>query len=116
MSSGWLEGKTAVITGAGRGIGRAAAELFAAEGARLLLTDRDREPLEEAAAQIRKSGGEVHRLEGSVTDADLPGRLAKCVEATFGAEGKRRTNEMVEALLTAMKGDLSSIAWMDERS
>jgi 3-oxoacyl-[acyl-carrier protein] reductase len=85
MSSGWLAGKTAVITGAGRGIGRAAAELFATEGARMLLTDRDREPLEQAAAQIRESGGEVHWLEGSVTDADFPGRLAKSVEATFGA-------------------------------
>jgi 3-oxoacyl-[acyl-carrier protein] reductase len=85
MSSGWLEGKSAVITGAGRGIGRATAELFAAEGARLIVTDRDREPLEDSAAQIRNGGGEVHWLEGSVTDAEFPGRLAKRVEATFGA-------------------------------
>jgi len=85
MPSGWLKGKTAVITGGGRGIGRAAAELFAAEGARLFLTDRDREPLEDSAAQIQKSGGEVQWLEGSVTDADFPSRLAKRVEATFGA-------------------------------
>src|SRR5438034_6421458 len=85
MSNGWLKGKSAVITGAGRGIGRAAAELFAAEGARLLLTDRDREPLEDSASRIRKCGGEVHWLEGSVTDADFPSGLAKRVEATFGA-------------------------------
>jgi len=36
------------------------------------------------------------------------------VEATFGAEGKKRTNEMVEALLAAMKADLSAISWMDD--
>src|SRR2546425_6885624 len=85
MPSGWLKGKTAVITGGGRGIGRAAAELFAAEGARLFLTDRDREPLEDSAAQIRKSGGEVQWLQGTVTAADFPSPPAKRGEATFRA-------------------------------
>jgi endothelin-converting enzyme/putative endopeptidase len=38
------------------------------------------------------------------------------VEATFGAEGKKRTQEMVEALLAAMKADLAGIAWMDNET
>jgi endothelin-converting enzyme/putative endopeptidase len=38
------------------------------------------------------------------------------VEATFGAEGKKRTQEMVEALLAAMKADLSAITWMDDET
>jgi 3-oxoacyl-[acyl-carrier protein] reductase len=85
MPGKWLGGKSAVITGAGRGIGRAAAELFAAEGARLLIADLDREALEETVAGIRQSGGEISSLEGNVTDPEFPGRLAKRVEAAFGA-------------------------------
>lgn len=85
MAGKWLVGKTAVITGAGRGIGRAAAELFAAEGARLLVSDLDRKALEETAAEIRQGGAELNSLEGSVTDPEFPGRLAKRVEGTFGA-------------------------------
>lgn len=54
-----LEGKVAVITGAGRGIGKATAFLFAKEGAKLLLSDIDMEPLNEVALEIKKIGGEV---------------------------------------------------------
>jgi putative endopeptidase len=38
------------------------------------------------------------------------------VEATFGAEGKKRTQEMVEALVAAMKADLSTVGWMDDET
>jgi 3-oxoacyl-[acyl-carrier protein] reductase len=48
-----FEGKRVLITGAGRGIGRATAERFAAEGARLLLADRQAELLHQTAAEIR---------------------------------------------------------------
>ncbi|PYV17650.1 MAG: 3-oxoacyl-ACP reductase [Acidobacteria bacterium] len=85
MPTRWLGGKSVVITGAGRGIGRAAAELFAAEGARLLVSDLDGEALEDTVAQIRTRGGEALALEGSVTDREFDGRLAKRAEASFGA-------------------------------
>jgi 3-oxoacyl-[acyl-carrier protein] reductase len=52
-----FEGKRVLITGAGRGIGRATASRFAAEGARLLLADRLAEDLEQTAAQIRAQYG-----------------------------------------------------------
>ena len=56
---GRLEGKVAVITGAGRGIGRATATRFAAEGAAVVVNDVDPEPAEETAAEIKEAGGEV---------------------------------------------------------
>jgi NAD(P)-dependent dehydrogenase (short-subunit alcohol dehydrogenase family) len=48
-----LEGKTAIVTGAARGIGRATAELFAAHGARVVLSDIDEEPTRAAADEIQ---------------------------------------------------------------
>ncbi len=52
-----LSGKVAWVTGAGSGIGEAAALALAAEGARVVLTGRRREPLEEVATRIRDAGG-----------------------------------------------------------
>ncbi len=79
-----LEGKTAVITGAGRGIGRAAALLFGAHGARVVVSDRDREPAEEVAAALRSAGGEARAHPGDVTAAGFAEGL---VAATVGAFG-----------------------------
>ncbi len=61
-----LAGKIAWVTGAGTGIGEAAALALASEGATLILTGRRAEPLEDTAAQIRKAGGTAH-----VQPADL---------------------------------------------
>jgi len=63
--SGLLKDKVAVITGAGRGIGQATAFLFAKEGAKLLLCDLDKKPLDETVSKIKSSGGIV---EGIVCD------------------------------------------------
>ena len=56
---GRLEGKVAVITGAGRGIGAATAIRFAQEGAAVVVNDLDPDPAEETAAAIKEAGGEV---------------------------------------------------------
>ncbi len=64
-----LEGKTAVITGAASGIGRATAELFAAHGAHVLLGDIAEAAGEEAAAAIRAQGGGADFIRLDVTDA-----------------------------------------------
>jgi NAD(P)-dependent dehydrogenase (short-subunit alcohol dehydrogenase family) len=56
-AAGRLAGKRAIVTGAGSGIGRASARLFAAEGAAVLVVDRSAEAIEQTAALIRADGG-----------------------------------------------------------
>ena len=64
---GRLLGKSAVITGAAFGIGRATAELFAREGARLVVTDIQGEPLLALADELRRAGAEVETVVGDVS-------------------------------------------------
>lgn len=66
-----LAGRVALVTGAGRGIGLGAVRKLAAEGARIVVNDLDREPAEAAAEAIRRAGGEAIAYPGSVTHADF---------------------------------------------
>jgi 3-oxoacyl-[acyl-carrier protein] reductase len=66
--AGERAGKTAVITGGGRGFGKGFGEALAAEGAHVVLVDIDGAVAEKAAAGIRASGGLALGLEGDVTD------------------------------------------------
>jgi NAD(P)-dependent dehydrogenase (short-subunit alcohol dehydrogenase family) len=55
--AGILEGQIVVVTGSGRGLGRAYALAMAAEGAKVVVNDRDREPAEAVAKEITATGG-----------------------------------------------------------
>lgn len=66
-----LDGKVALVTGSGRGIGRATALKLAAEGARLVINDLDAGPAQEVVDEIRSRGGEAVACIGSVTAADF---------------------------------------------
>src|SRR5262245_17766920 len=81
---GLLQNRTAIITGAGRGIGRAAAELFAAHGANVLLSDIDPEPAEQAVEAILAAGGQAISVAGDVTDPAFPDRIVNQTIEKFG--------------------------------
>jgi 3-oxoacyl-[acyl-carrier protein] reductase len=79
-----LEDKVAIITGSGRGIGRAAAELFAQHGARVVVSDIDPAPAEDAAAAICTAGGEAISVPGDVTDRAFPGLIVNTAIEKLG--------------------------------
>jgi NAD(P)-dependent dehydrogenase (short-subunit alcohol dehydrogenase family) len=79
-----LGGKTAVVTGAAKGIGRATAELFAREGAKLVIDDVDEAGLRDIGDQLSGEGAEVVSVVGDVSDVDdAKGMIGAAVES-FG--------------------------------
>ena len=80
-----LDGKVCLITGAGSGMGRVAAGLFAREGARLVLADVMRDSVAKVAHQIREAGGEAVAVAADVaSEADCERMVNSAVEA-YGA-------------------------------
>jgi gluconate 5-dehydrogenase len=76
-----LAGRTALVTGAGRGIGFALATALAQAGARIVINGRSRPALEDAAAELRKHGGEVDIATFDVTDAAQVNTGVAAIEA-----------------------------------
>jgi NADP-dependent 3-hydroxy acid dehydrogenase YdfG len=79
-----LTGKVAWITGAGSGIGEAAAIALAREGCAVALTGRRREPLEKVAGQITKAGGKALVADGDLGAQETAGRIAARLVKEFG--------------------------------
>jgi 3-oxoacyl-[acyl-carrier protein] reductase len=80
-----LKGRVAIVAAASKGLGRAVAEEFAREGARVAICARTASTLEDAAAQIQKAtGGEVFHQALDVTDSAAVGAFVAAVEARFG--------------------------------
>jgi NAD(P)-dependent dehydrogenase (short-subunit alcohol dehydrogenase family) len=72
--------RTALITGASRGLGRTVAEFLAAQGYGLVLTARGEEDLQMAARELRRHGGKVTALAGDVADPEHRRRLASAAK------------------------------------
>jgi 3-oxoacyl-[acyl-carrier protein] reductase len=78
-----LEGKVALITGSGRGIGRSIALKLASEGARVVINDLDAAPAQEVVDEIRKAGGQAVACVGSVTAPDFAERFVGTAVSEF---------------------------------
>jgi NAD(P)-dependent dehydrogenase (short-subunit alcohol dehydrogenase family) len=83
--TGMLEGKIALVTGGGNGIGRESALAFAREGARLAVADYEAESAAETVALINKAGGQAISLSGDVTVA---AQVQAMLDATIAAYGR----------------------------
>jgi NAD(P)-dependent dehydrogenase (short-subunit alcohol dehydrogenase family) len=82
--SGRLEGKVAIVTGASSGIGRAALERFAAEGARVVAVSRSKDRLEEAREAVRAAGGECAIAPGDLSTQEAADAVVQTAVDTFG--------------------------------
>lgn len=104
-----LEGKTIIITGASSGIGAAAAELFAREGAQLVLAARRKAELEAVAHTIRATDGNVVVLAGDVADPEYANALVGTARIRFGGLDGAFNN-------AGIVGDFSSLPEMSSEN
>ncbi len=102
---GKLEGKSAVVTGGGIGIGRAASQRFAVEGARVVIAELDPELGRETERLIRDAGGEAMFLQTDVTDeAQVEATMSSAV-AAYGT---------IDVLYNCAGGSISADGRVDE--
>lgn len=79
-----LSGKTAIVTGSSRGIGRAIAQLYAEAGARVVVSSRKLDACQKVVDDIKESGGEAIAIDCNTSDKGQVLRLVERSEAAFG--------------------------------
>jgi 3-oxoacyl-[acyl-carrier protein] reductase len=80
-----LDGKVAIVTGAGRGIGRAIASRLASAGAAVVINDLDEQAVTETGAAIREQGAKAAAVAGDVTAPAFPQKLVEAAVERFGS-------------------------------
>lgn len=81
---GLLENRVAIVTGSGRGIGKAMVELFTQEGAKVIVNDVDADVAEQTAQELKNKGAEAEAVVGSVTEVGDCERICKTAVEKFG--------------------------------
>ncbi len=99
-----LQDKTAIVTGATQGIGRATAELFAAEGASVVIVARGRERLDAVVASIRQAGGKALGVQADMSKAEDCARIVPAALEAFG-----RVDILVNNAGTSSTGAFESV-------
>ncbi len=102
-----LDGKVIIVTGASSGIGAAAARLFAAQGARLVLGARRAPLLEQIAGEIAEAGGDAVYAAGNVEDSSYAAALVDLAKKRFGGLDGAFNN-------AGVTGDMGPIPEMDD--
>lgn len=102
--AGLLEGRSAIITGAGGGVGLAIARRFAEQGATVLLSDRDEDALDAEADALAESGAQVHRW-----CCNLREKLGIANLIASATERLERIDILVNANLTPVQGDAMAV-------
>jgi NAD(P)-dependent dehydrogenase (short-subunit alcohol dehydrogenase family) len=106
-----FSGKVALVTGAASGIGRAAATAFAAEGARVVLADRDRDGAEAAAEQIRSTGASASATAVDISDAASCVAMVEFAMETYGGLHVAFNNAGIPTALPGGLEDLELAQW-----
>jgi NAD(P)-dependent dehydrogenase (short-subunit alcohol dehydrogenase family) len=111
--SGLLQGKSALITGGGGGIGRATALVFAREGARVAVADANAEAARETVAQVNAAGGQAMSLTGDVTDTAAVQAMIHGVVSAYGRVDVAFNNAGIAGFQVDASGK-KTLEWTDE--
>lgn len=106
-----LKGRVAVVTGGGRGLGKAMAAALAAEGVRVALVARSEAELQQAAAEIQQAGGEAGAFPTDVVSEEQVRRTAEAVIGRFGA-----VNILINNAGRALRKPITELAAEEWRS
>ncbi len=111
--AGQLDGKAALITGGGGGIGRATALIFAREGARVAVADAVAEAAQQTVALVNAAGGQAMSLGGDVTDSAAVQAMIKSVVSAYGRLDVAFNNAGIAGYQVGAAGKLTH-EWADD--
>ncbi|MFB6643028.1 SDR family NAD(P)-dependent oxidoreductase [Streptomyces chartreusis] len=108
--SGGLDGRSVIVTGAGSGIGRAAALAFAGEGARVVAADLNAEGAQEVVKEIEEAGGSAVAVAGDLSEQAVVDRVVETAVARFGGVDVLVNNAGIMDRMSAL-ADVDDAEW-----